>query len=88
MIQCQVCNKDFNRRDFPNHECLKDMYIKKLQKVQFDVFDYLAENLMMLRRNKASLGLCMKQECVYKFKASGQYKAGNGMIITHQSNNP
>jgi hypothetical protein len=47
------------------------------------VFDYLAENLMMLRRNKASLGLCMKQDCVLKFKATGEYKAGNGMIVTN-----
>jgi hypothetical protein len=68
MVQCQVCNKDFNRADFSKHECLKDVFIQKLKKHQFDVFDYLAENLMMLRRNKASLGLCQKQVCVSKFK--------------------
>jgi len=55
-----VCNKDFNRSEFAKHECLKDVYVQRLKQMQFDVFDYLAENLMMLRRSKESLGLCMK----------------------------
>ena len=59
-VQCQVCNKDFNRSEFAKHECLKDVYVQRLKQMQFDVFDYLAENLMMLRRSKESLGLCMK----------------------------
>ena len=59
-MQCQVCNKDFNRSEFAKHECLKDVYVQRLKQMQFDVFDYLAENLMMLRRSKESLGLCMK----------------------------
>ena len=80
MVQCQVCNKDFKRAEFPKHECIKDYYHKRLGNAQFDILEYLAENLMMLRRNKGSLGLCMNPECVCQFKASKEYKKGQGMI--------
>jgi len=49
---------------------MKDMFIKMLRKNQFDVMDYLAENLMMLRRSKDGLGLCQRAECVNRFRNS------------------
>lgn len=70
MVQCQVCNKDYNRAEFSKHECLKDSFTKLLKQSGFDVFDYLAENLMMMRRSKASLGLCVNFDCVNQHKAS------------------
>ena len=70
MVQCQVCSKDYNRAEFAKHECMKDMFIKMLRKHQFDVNDYLAENLMMLRRSKDGLGLCQRTECVNRFRQS------------------
>lgn len=68
IVQCQVCERDFSRAEFANHECLRDMYIKRLKAHDFDVVDYLAEHLMRLRRSKEGLGLCMRQECVDRFK--------------------
>lgn len=81
MVQCQVCNKDFNRSEFTKHECLKDTYGKLLKNSGFDVFDYLAENLMMMRRSKASLGVCLNLDCVNQHKGSLQYKQGIGMMM-------
>jgi hypothetical protein len=40
------------------------MFIKKMNKKKFDVMDYIAENLMMLRRAKEGLGVCIKTECL------------------------
>lgn len=80
MVQCQVCNRDFNRAEFTKHECVKDYYHKLLKESNFDIFDYLAENLMMLRRSKALLGLCMNIECQQRYKESSQYKQGVGMM--------
>ena len=64
------------------------MFIARLKAHQFDVMDYLAENLMMLRRSKEGLGLCMKHECVMQFKNSDLYRQGNGMIEPNQANQP
>jgi hypothetical protein len=86
IVQCQVCERDFKRADFASHECLRDIYLKRLRSHQFDVIDYLAEHLMRLRRSKEGLGLCMRQECVDRFKQSSQYKAGQGMISPNTSN--
>lgn len=88
MVQCQVCNKDFNRADFANHECLKDMFISRIRNHEFDVMDYIAENLMMMRRQKENLGLCKNRDCVQKFKESGAIKENVGMIVPSNSNNP
>lgn len=62
------------------------MYLKRLRAHHFDVIDYLAEHLMRLRRSKEGLGLCMRQECVDRFKQSSQFKAGQGMISPNTSN--
>lgn len=86
MVQCQVCSKDFNRGQFARHECLKDLFIKKMKLHQFDVMDYIAEHLMRLRRSKEGLGLCLNRNCVERFRASTQYKAGQGMITPNKSN--
>lgn len=60
IVQCQVCERDYNRAEFAQHECLRDIYIKRLKSHNFDVIDYLAEHLMRLRRSKEGLGLCMR----------------------------
>jgi hypothetical protein len=70
MVQCQMCNKDYNRAEFTQHECLKDMYLKKLNKNKLDVIDFLADHLVLLRRSKEGLGLCTKSECISKFVKS------------------
>ena len=86
MVQCQLCNKEFSRENFGKHECLKAKYVKRLKMHKGDVLDYLAEHLMRLRRSKEGLGLCMRNSCVERFKASNQYKAGQGMISPNASN--
>jgi len=86
MVQCQVCSKDFNRGQFASHECMKDYFLKKLKMHHFDVMDYIAENLMRLRRSKEGLGLCQNQKCVDRFRSSSQYKAGQGMITPNKNN--
>ena len=68
MVQCQVCSGEFNRSEFASHVCLKDLFTQKLKKNEFEVLEYLAEHLMMLRRSKEGLGLCMREECVERFK--------------------
>lgn len=88
MVQCQVCNRDYNRAEFSKHECLKDHYHKLLSNSSFDVFDYLAENLMMLRRSKALLGTCLNFECQQQYKESSQYKQGIGMMTPNPSKQP
>jgi len=40
------------------------MFIARLKNHEFDVMDYIAENLMMMRRQKENLGLCQNKECV------------------------
>jgi len=59
MVQCQVCNKDFNRSQFSTHECLKDHMTAKLKSCKNEIMEFLAEQLTMLRRSKAGLGLCL-----------------------------
>jgi hypothetical protein len=65
---------------------MKDYYVKKLKAHHFDVMDYIAENLMRLRRSKEGLGLCQYQKCVDRFRSSSQYKAGQGMITPNKNN--
>lgn len=71
-----MCNKDFNRAEFSKHECIKDYYTKMLRNSEADILEYLAENLMMLRRNKGALGICINTECVNQYKASKEFKKG------------
>ena len=86
IVQCQVCERDFSRSEFPNHECLRDMYAKRIKSHREEVVDYLAEHLTRLRRSKEGLGLCMRQDCIDKYKQSSQFKAGQGMISPNTSN--
>ena len=88
MVQCQTCVKDYNRAEFARHECLKDYFLKKLKKHQFEVQEQLADSLMRLRRSKEGLGLCQRSECVLGFKQSKEYAAGQGMVVPNQSNQP
>ena len=60
--------------------------MKRLRACKVDVNEYLAEHMMRLRRSKETLGLCMKIQCVERFKASNQYKAGQGMIMPNTNN--
>lgn len=62
-----MCTKDYNRAEFTQHECMKDMFLKRLNKHKHDVIDFLADHLVLLRRSKEGLGLCSKPECVSKF---------------------
>lgn len=86
MVQCQLCTQEFIRGDFQNHECLKAKYMRRLKRHQGEVLEFLAEHLMRLRRSKEGLGLCMRPQCVERFKASNQFKAGQGMISPNTSN--
>ena len=81
MVQCQTCTKDYNRAEFARHECLKDFFLKKLKRHEFEVHEHMAEHLMRLRRSKEGLGLCMRPKCVEKFKYSKEYAAGQGMVV-------
>ena len=60
--------------------------MRRLKRHSGDVLDYLAEHLMRLRRQKEGLGLCLKPECVDRFKASEAFKAGQGMIAPNTTN--
>ena len=87
MVQCQVCSGEFNRSEFASHICLKDLFTGKLKKNEFEVLEFLAEHLMMLRRSKEGLGLCIREDCVERFKQSQQKQSGQGMIAPNTSNN-
>lgn len=86
IIQCQICGKEFKRGEFAGHECLRDMFIKRMKNHHQELVEYLADKLMRLRRSKEGLGLCMKAECAERFKMSSQYKAGQGMISPNTTN--
>lgn len=75
-VKCETCGKEMTRAEYKNHECLKVKLMKRLRACKVDVNEYLAEHMMRLRRSKETLGLCMKIQCVERFKASNQYKAG------------
>ena len=77
---------DFNRGEFATHECLKDKYLQRLKRHHGEVVEYLAEHLMRLRRSKEQLGLCLRPECVDRYKRSSQYKAGQGMVTMSTHN--
>ena len=69
-VKCQVCRMDFNRSEFTTHECLKNKYLKRLKRHHMEVVEYLAEHLMRLRRSKEQLGLCLRPECIDRYKRS------------------
>ncbi len=79
---------DFNRGEFATHECLKDKYLTRLKRHHMEVVEYLAEHLMRLRRSKEQLGLCLRPECIDRYKRSSQYKAGQGMVTMSTHNQP
>lgn len=76
------------RKDFTQHECLKDLYAGKIQNRSVEIMEMLAEYLMMLRRSKEGLGLCMYTECINKFRGSQQMKNGQGMVTPNTTNQP
>jgi late competence protein required for DNA uptake (superfamily II DNA/RNA helicase) len=41
---------------------------------------------MRLRRSKEQLGLCIRPECIDRYKRSSQYKAGQGMVTMSTHN--
>lgn len=68
---CQVCNKEYPRYLFGQHQCIKDFYIEKLSLFSYEVIDTLADKLILHRRQKEGLALCSKQACVDKHRSSG-----------------
>lgn len=70
MVECKICNKDFNRNNFQGHRCLKEILVERLKACEFEVMEYLAEYLTRLRRGKMTLGLCMQENCVLQFRGS------------------
>ena len=69
-VMCQVCNREYIRSEFHNHQCIKDFYIEKLKQNEEDVLDALAEALLLHRRQQKKRGTCMKQECQAKARAN------------------
>jgi|LauGreDrversion2_5_1035112.scaffolds.fasta_scaffold409667_1 hypothetical protein len=67
---------DFTRGEFIVHTCLKEKYLARLQRHHMEVVDFLAEYLVRLRRYKEGLGLCVRPECVERYRKSTHYKAG------------
>jgi hypothetical protein len=47
---CQVCNKEYPRYVFGQHQCIKDFYIEKLQLFSYEVIETLADKLILHRR--------------------------------------
>lgn len=71
MVMCQICNKEYPRGEFANHQCIKDFYIEKLNAQWFDVMENLADKLILHRRQKEGLGLCSKYQCVEQHRSTG-----------------
>jgi hypothetical protein len=72
-ITCQVCNRDYVRAEFSNHQCIKDFYIDKLNTFSYDVIEHLADKLIMHQRQKDGLGMCAKIQCVEKHRQSNNH---------------
>ena len=74
---CQVCNKEYPRASFAQHQCIKDFYLEKLKANAYEVIDHLADKLILHKRQKEGLGLCQKYQCVEKHRSQGsQYNEG------------
>mmetsp|Transcript_4410 Transcript_4410/g.6442 ORF Transcript_4410/g.6442 Transcript_4410/m.6442 type:complete len:98 (+) Transcript_4410:716-1009(+) len=74
-LMCQVCNKEYTRSEFGAHQCIKDFYLERLNAQTYEVIDNLADKLILHRRQKEGLGLCIKPQCVEKHRASGNQYA-------------
>ena len=85
LIMCQVCNKEYPRAEFANHQCIKEFYVEKLTTYNYDVLNKLVDKLILHRRQQEGLGLCSKQECVDKHRNSGN-KYQQSMIAQIQEN--
>lgn len=70
-IMCQVCNKEYLRGEFSSHQCIKDFYLEKLNTFSYEVIENLADKLVLHRRQKEGLGVCVKFNCVEKHRQSG-----------------
>ena len=46
---CQVCNKEFPRGEFHQHQCIKEFYLEKLYEFEDEVIEHLAEKLCMYK---------------------------------------
>ena len=85
LLMCQVCNKEYKREDFHNHQCIKDFYLEKLKNNSYDVIENLADKLILHRRQKEGLGLCSKYQCVEKHRSNtNQYQ--ESMIAQNTEN--
>jgi hypothetical protein len=49
-IMCQVCNKEYPRAEFANHQCIKEFYVEKLTTYNYDVLIKLVDKLILHRR--------------------------------------
>ena len=47
---CQVCNKEYPREEFANHQCIKEFYVEKLTTYNYDVLNKLVDKLILHRR--------------------------------------
>ena len=76
-VMCQVCNKEFPRAQFGQHQCIKDFYLQKLKSMSFEVLEHLSDKLILHKRQKEGLGLCQKYQCVEKHRANpNSYEEG------------
>ena len=85
-IQCQICNKEFRRGDFPNHKCLKEFYMQKLKAQHIKVIEYLSRKMMMNKRQKQQLGPCQKLDCLNQFRSVGKNQQDNMMVARQNIN--
>jgi hypothetical protein len=86
MIQCPVCSKEFRRGEFADHKCLKDFYLQKLKARHIEIIEYLAQKMMMNRRQKQQLGPCQKLDCVTQFRNTGKNQQENMMVARQNVN--
>lgn len=80
---CQVCNKEYFRAEFANHQCIKDFYLEKLRQLAPQVIDNLADKFILHKRQKEGVGLCINMQCVEKHRNSGNQYQGS-MIAQNQ----
>ena len=71
LCMCQVCNKEYPRAEFHQHQCIKDFYMEKLKAYSFQVIDNLADKLILNKRQTEGLGMCLNSQCVEKHRQSG-----------------
>ena len=80
LIMCQICNREYTRAEFSQHQCIKDFYLEKLRACSEEVIENLADNLILHKRQREALGICKKPQCVERHRCCGKQQV-QAMIL-------